>query len=353
MAICPNCGREIPEDALICPYCGASLYPQTRYGGWYYGQMTSPPKKDGRFWKGFLVGFIIAFLLAAGILSAIYIIPMSQKIDELQKKYDDLSLKYDSLVLKYNQLNESYVEKVREYDELLAKYIALTNYSDEKFIVLLFFSTDYGQNKYWLYLEIDPFVYIEYKMKKHYPGTMEYADKFTEYITTDGVMNTIVNAVKSKVTTYSDEELADALLSIVQNKNYISGHVLDEPGVYDNVSNENIGTFYYTDIPAKYPVETLVMHGGECLDDAIFYASLLKTAGFSGALLLLPTISHAMVGVNLYSPPQHNTQQPHYWYVEHNGIVYYTAETTGYGWLVGDCPEEAQNVPVSVYPFSP
>ncbi len=410
--ICPQCGHEIPTDVKSCPHCGyrfdkdhlpvksSSTYIPLTTG---QGNLTPKPKKDkSRFWKGFAAGFVVALLLGMAMIGYFYVIPLEKENSNLKNKieilqsmynklnnsYQTLSLKYNNLTIKYGKLdsdynallkkynalvinytllNQSYIKKVNEYNLLLANYTnLLTNYSElkekyerlwdfsnEKFIVLLYFQTGYYSywHRYWLYLEIDPTTYLSYKIKKHYPGTFQYKDKFINYIVTDEVMRTIVNAVKSKLTSSSQEELADALLSIVQNKNMISGHVIENPGVYSNVTNENIGTFYYQDLPAKYAVETLVLGGGECLDDSIFYGSLLKTAGFHGALLLLPNVSHAMIGVKLNNPPSHNTQYPYYWYYSVTGVRYYIAETTGYGWRVGDCPEMAQNQWAYIYTF--
>ena len=51
---CQKCGKEIPNDSNLCPYCGASLKNQTE---------NKPPKKK----KGCLfgcLGFIIMMLVA-------------------------------------------------------------------------------------------------------------------------------------------------------------------------------------------------------------------------------------------------------------------------------------------------
>ncbi len=135
MAICSHCGMEIPDDVAICSYCDAQVSPDVAICG-----------NCGK------------------------IIPADAKVCP----YCGME---DSLVMNYNSLNQSYLEKVQEYNSLLAQYINLqsnyttlygsfqnlTNFEDEKFIVLLFFTTNYGNNKYWLYLEIDPSLYIQYK----------------------------------------------------------------------------------------------------------------------------------------------------------------------------------------------
>ena len=380
---CSNCGREIPANSKSCPYCGYRFDKDKdinkieyepmiiSHGGPYISSgikektavklPKSPPliqkSPESKFWKGFVAGFIVALLVTSVALGIFYIVPLQNenadlrsKLMSLQNNYTSLSLRYDSLVLNYSSLNQSYLMQVQQYNALLANYTTLyreynnlTDFSDEKFIVLLFFTTDYGNNKYWLYLEIDPQLYLDYKEKTHLPGTFQYMDEFKNYTETDNVMGTIVNAVKSKLTTSSDEEFADALLSLVQNK-IADGSNGD---VYNNGGNLP-GTYYSPDTPAKYPIETLILRSGECLDDSIFYGSLLKTASINSAFLFYPEKQHVMIGVALPNAPQHNNQQPAYWYVNYYGTYYYTAETTGYGWRVGDLDSSLQGASVYV-----
>ena len=37
---CANCGKEIPEDSNICPYCGAVVSSQPNY-------VETPPSQEG------------------------------------------------------------------------------------------------------------------------------------------------------------------------------------------------------------------------------------------------------------------------------------------------------------------
>ncbi len=364
---CPNCGREIPANSKSCPYCGFAFDKDENVNKIEYEPMiiprgepreikektatelTPPPAPPkSKFWKGFAAGFIVALLVTSAALGIFYISPLQNenadlrsKLMSLQNNYTALSLRYNSLVLNYSSLNQSYLMQVQQYNALLANYTALygeyenlTDFSNEKFIVLLFFTTDYGNNKYWLYLEIDPQLYLEYKEKPHLPGTSQYMEEFKDYVVTDSVMRTIVNSVKSKLTTSSDEEFADALLSLVQNK-IVDGSNGD---VYNNGDNLP-GTYYYADTPAKYPVETLVLHSGECLDDSIFYLSLLKTAGFHSGFLFIPNEApgqgHVMGIVNLTSGKPTHAKGTIY-SIPINGVVYYPAETTAYGAMVGE-----------------
>ncbi|GEM_PF-1188492 len=379
---CPRCGHEIPATAKSCPNCGYRFdkdeepvkieyeptpVPRGEYATQSAGvkektpePKTIPPQTEkSRFWTGFAVGFVVALLITSGILAFGYIMPLQkenkelqseninlqEQLNELRTKYTALSLKYNSTVLNYSTLNQQYLQEVARYNSLLANYTQLygtyknlTNFEDEKFIVVLFFTTDYGNKKYWLYLEIDPQVYLHYKMMPHLPGTSQYMEEFKDYVVVDNITQTIVDAVKSKLVSTSDEELADALLSLVQNK------ITDgtNGAVYENLDNVP-GTYYLTDTPAKYPVETLILRSGECLDDSIFYLSLLKTAGFKSGFLFIPPqgsmqSGHAMVILNLTSGEPTHTSNYNCWrgYTEINGVRYYPAETTFYGCLVGE-----------------
>ena len=63
---CPNCGKEISDGTRFCPYCGASLLPQTEV----VYKPVYPPRDDGAVWKGVVlvllfgvVGLILVYAL--------------------------------------------------------------------------------------------------------------------------------------------------------------------------------------------------------------------------------------------------------------------------------------------------
>lgn len=375
LKICPHCSRAIPEDATICPYCkrltniSQSTYgiveipPPPQYQAHPTYSLSPPKKKDNNFVKGFIAGFLVAMVITATIAAVAFIIPLQTQLSELQQKYNELSLKYDQLVLDYNKLNQSYIQKVQEYNQLLAEYNALSDKYNAiydtggaKFILLLCFQTNYQSKfyssdnyKYWIYMEVDPSLFFEYREKKHYEGTFLNKDKFVEIVVVDNVIRDIVDMVRSKLVTGSDEEFADALLSLTQNKPPHSDY---SQNTYDNLdhaghSDVESGTHYVIDDYAKYPLETLIFGSGECLDDTILYLALLKAAGFPCAFLFMPEEHHVIAGVGLDNAPTHNYQYPDRWYV--NSIIpLWTAECTGYGWMVGDLDDSLQDATVSV-----
>ena len=83
----------------------------------------------------------------------------------------------------------------------------------------------------------------------------------------------------------------------------------------------------------KYPIETLAEQTGDCEDQAILMASLLKNMGFDVALLILPT--HVALGVAGFTGLNGVTLID-----PTSGKPYYYTETTVYGWLPGQVPQE-------------
>ena len=83
----------------------------------------------------------------------------------------------------------------------------------------------------------------------------------------------------------------------------------------------------------KYPIETLTEQTGDCEDQAILMASLLKNMGFDVALLILPT--HVALGVSGFTGLKGVTLVD-----PTSGKQYYYTETTVHGWLPGQIPQE-------------
>jgi transglutaminase-like putative cysteine protease len=82
----------------------------------------------------------------------------------------------------------------------------------------------------------------------------------------------------------------------------------------------------------KYPTETLMEQTGDCEDQAILLAALLKLMGYDVALVILPThVALGIAGLNLsgtyLTNPTTNTR-------------YYYVESTVNGWLPGQIPPE-------------
>ncbi len=232
--------------------------------------------------------------------------------------YDTLKMNYDSLKNFYDILEENYNSLKMEFDILKLRWDKIfenapANHTATTFI----YYTNFGESFNIMN------IHIPYDVYKHYhenmPHPVIYKGKEEEirvYVTPDEpIIKNIVSIIKNQCK--SEEELANALLDFVQEKSYA-------------LSNR----YYYTN-EYKYPIETLVEMGGDCDTHAILYATLLKAAGFK--VLILLNGNHMAVAVHLTNPPTHNTQES-YWFITYQGEKYYFAETTGWGWRVGDCP---------------
>ncbi len=91
------------------------------------------------------------------------------------------------------------------------------------------------------------------------------------------------------------------------------------------------------DATALYPVETLFKQGGDCQDNSILAAALLKRLEFNVALLVFEKEKHVAVGIN--APALKGKS----W--EWQATRYYYLETTGYRSQVGDSPEMSLSIP--------
>ena len=113
---------------------------------------------------------------------------------------------------------------------------------------------------------------------------------------------------------YGEYDTVMMIISFVQSLPYTSDSV----------------TTGYDEYP-RYPLETLVDHGGDCEDTAILTAALLQEMDYGSVLIELP--EHMAVGVKC-SDDFYGT------YYEYGGSRYYYLETTGAGWDIGEIPEE-------------
>jgi hypothetical protein len=144
----------------------------------------------------------------------------------------------------------------------------------------------------------------------------------SQYIDTESVAS--ISQYVASLATLGEEDVADGVLSYVQNVGYVA----------DN----------YTITNTLYPVETLAL-SGVCDDLSVLYASMMVSVGFKVIFIWYPrstdagtNVTHMNVGVHLTKVPEHITgNQVAYLVVD--GLPYYIAETTKPGWRVGDLPK--------------
>lgn len=83
----------------------------------------------------------------------------------------------------------------------------------------------------------------------------------------------------------------------------------------------------------RYPIETLMDECGDCEDDVILAAAILKRLGFEVALLYYP--GHCALGLaGADGLPGEYVMDPH------TNLKYFYGETTAEGWRLGEVPEE-------------
>ncbi len=138
---------------------------------------------------------------------------------------------------------------------------------------------------------------------------------WSEY-TVDPIITNLANGLKdaAEAENYDDYQTVSFILSFVQSLQYTSDDV----------------TTSYDEYP-RYPTETLVYGGGDCEDTSFLFAGIIRELNF-GACLIIPP-GHVAVGVS----GDENIAGTYY---ELDGKRYYYCETTGDGWVIGDCPDE-------------
>jgi len=249
----------------------------------------------------------------------------------LEAKYDILKSDYKTLEKEYNALDIDFKNLQSEYKTLKSAYDTLNerwNFVLEErpygyVVSTVVYFVNYGKDMHilstWISWDAD-----DYYKKQYHPYPNKYnLELLKTYITYD---EPIFKQIVREISQYCDEEeeLADALLDYVQYKKHA------------------LSIRYYCTGEYKYPIETLVEMGGDCDAHAFLYATLMKVAGFKVAILVSDNMEHAMVGVHLSEPPAHCSEE-NCWYVEYKNTEYYFAETTMWGWKVGDLPEDMRS----------
>jgi predicted transglutaminase-like cysteine proteinase len=90
----------------------------------------------------------------------------------------------------------------------------------------------------------------------------------------------------------------------------------------------------------KYPAETFVHERGDCEDLTVLLGSILDGMGFDVAVVVFPDAQHMVLGVALDRDAGA--------FVEHDGVRYYTVETTDLGWDIGELPTAYRNASADV-----
>jgi len=151
----------------------------------------------------------------------------------------------------------------------------------------------------------------------------------------------------SKLVTYNDPVIVDVALRLrklaegdgldrLQTAelvlSFVQGHYLSEN------FTENVREF------PKFPVETLVEGGGDCEDNAILAAAILKAMGYDVILIDVESNPrHMAVGIALNSSGKG---------IEYDGVKYLYAETASVGWPIGVIPQKFKNATMKPIPIN-
>jgi len=159
---------------------------------------------------------------------------------------------------------------------------------------------------------------------------IEVAQNIAGYCRPDSV-SSIAEDIAAVVNDPLDDEcIIDGLLTFCQDRGDFESSI--------HYISDGIDDF------SKYPIETLAEGGGDCEDKSILFASLVRGIGYEVRICIIP--GHAFVAVKLDSTPLYGSGEG--WHITIGDDNYYTCETTGYGWLIGDLPEDNR---VSVYSY--
>lgn len=245
-------------------------------------------------------------------------------------------------ILENSNLNNEYNKLVNEYNTLVNENQEFQNevlfQSEENYTsVTVMYYTNFGMNQQVVTLSISYAKYDFYHKKNHPTWSKDNLESAKEYITpNEPIIDQVVQSVENL--TQSEEELANALLNLVQDK------------------GQGLNIRYYPTTELKYPIETLVEMGGDCDTHSILYGTLMKAAGFDVLLLYSNEILddgqyHVATAVHLENPPENSLDNYQDLVLTYNGKNYYYAETTNAYWRVGELPPKLENITFQIMPL--
>lgn len=169
-----------------------------------------------------------------------------------------------------------------------------------------------------LYISVPQSLYDYYQRQSHNTFNIQDFSKFV----TPNIFNSIAEDIQNVTGNFphSDEIFANAVLEIVQQIPY-------------NKSN------------VKFPAETVVNNSGDCDLLSLLAASIMKAGGLDVVLFYyeVSPVSHMNVGVHLLTDPVYHTTGIKPTHYEYSNKKYFSAETAGKNWKVGDQPQSYIN----------
>ncbi len=178
------------------------------------------------------------------------------------------------------------------------------------------FSTKVGiiENNHKIHISVPSSVYDYYQTLN--PNTLG-IEGFSKFVTPNvfrSVAENIQNVTSNNP--YSDEIFANVVLDIVHQ-------------------------IPYQKTSTKFPAETIFENSGDCDTLSLLTASIMKAGNLDVVLLFYEDypVNHMNIGVHLPRDPIYCSRRDNPLYYEYDGKKYFTAETTGENWRVGDQPQ--------------
>jgi hypothetical protein len=186
----------------------------------------------------------------------------------------------------------------------------------------------YGTQQLSWNLSIPMSEYLYYKNKARTTGSSAYTAMVMDNHG-DSLLNVLVQKIKdytlaNNLKKTDTVDLVGAFVQSLQN------------------SNQDPGTPY--DDRALYPVETLFEQGGDSEDCSILTAAMLQRLEYSVVLFVFDNPQHVAVGIDVPAPGKQS------W--EYQSVKYVYLETTGHGWVLGNCPLVYSTLQPTIVPLS-
>lgn len=224
-----------------------------------------------------------------------------------------------------NNLKKNYQEKIQKENSKSNVQIYVEKSLEDKLkeneSLIIIDAKKYGKE---CEFKIPTSEYFKYKIMDH-RGLDQDTVAYQKWVTYDD--STIKNiAAKLTKNLKSPEKKAQRLLDFVHSH------------IYDKSIEEKRDYI-------KYPLETIIEHGGDCEDLSILGAALMKSVGIDVALLMPDTskLNHIAFAVN---------GDFEGYCVKYNDKKFFYAEsTTSANWKIGEMPEEYDGKKSRFYPI--
>lgn len=256
---------------------------------------------------------------------------LQDKYDSLESEHAKLESEYQTLSLDYKKLSADYSKLSANHTLLLTKLTVIGINTDnidelwklrEVMVTRTYLIYDYEEDLWrWYFWHWIPIKWYFYERTRiiHEPMTLEdRVVKYSKALVEEYIHHPLINDVADFLWEASggdEEKFVNYVLELVHQLPY----------------NE---TYY-----AKSPIETFIEGSGDCDNLAILAATIIENKGLDAVLIYGTACSelrcggHAMIGVALPKPPDDLFRfgRESYWYVEHDGRIYYIAESTPLG----------------------